>query len=107
MNLKMYYDKIREWEARIGEEFVVLASLETPDGGRIGVKTEAGKRTAARMIVEGRARLATPAEAEEFRQEQAAAKAESERAAAAARVQVAVVSGPELEKLKGGSKAKA
>jgi hypothetical protein len=102
MNLKMYYDKIREWEAKIGEEFVVLASLETPDGGRPGVKTEAGKRTAARMLVEGRARLATPAETEEFRAEQAAARAEAERAAAAARVQVAVVSGPELEKLKGG-----
>lgn len=107
MNLRMYYDKIREWEARIGEEFIVLASLETPDGGKVGVKTEAGKRTAARMIVEGRARLATQEETEEFRKEQAAAKAEAERAAAAARVQVAVVSGPELEKLRGGSKAKA
>lgn len=107
MNLKMYYGKIHEWETQIGEEFVVLFSLETPDGGKPGMRTEANNRVAARMIVDGRARLATPAETEEFRQEQAAARAEAERAAAAAKVQVAVVAAADLERLKGAGRAKA
>ncbi len=107
MNLRMYYDKIREWEARIGEEFMVLASLETPDGGKAGVKTEAGKRTGG---AHDRGRPGAAGDAGGSRgipRGAGGGEAEAERAAAAARVQVAVVSGPELEKLKGGSKAKA
>jgi len=42
-------------------------SRETPDGGRAGVKTQVPRALAARMIVEEKADLATPEEAEEFR----------------------------------------
>ena len=107
MNLKMYYEKIHDLEAQIAEDWAVLVSMETPDGGKAGMRTEAPRRTAARMIVEARARLATAAEAEEFHQQQAAARAEAERAAAAAKMQIAVVTAQELEKLRGAGKTKA
>jgi hypothetical protein len=100
MNLKMYYQKIRDWEAKIAEEFAVIVSNETPDGGKPGEKTEVARRIAAKMIVEGLARLATPAEAAAFRALQAAAKEAADQLAAVARVQVAMVTAAELEKLK-------
>jgi hypothetical protein len=106
MNLRAYYEKIRDWEGKIPDEFTVIVSQETPDGGRAGERTEVSRRLAARMLVEGQARLETPAEAAAFREERAAAKAAADQLAAAAKVQVTLISAADIEKLKGTSKAK-
>jgi hypothetical protein len=66
MDLQVYYKKIRAMEESLRDPSVVLISLDTPDGGREGVRTEVPRRIAARMMVEGSARLATTEEAREF-----------------------------------------
>ena len=48
MDLRAYYQKIRDIEAEIVEEFPVVVSVEGPDGGRAGVRTEVTRRIAAR-----------------------------------------------------------
>jgi len=68
MDLKVYYRKIREIEASLPDGDIVIVSLETPDGGREGVPTEVPRRLAAKSMVEGKSRLASEAEAAQFRQ---------------------------------------
>jgi hypothetical protein len=101
MDLQIYYRKIRETEDALKDPAVVLVSLETQDGGRAGVRTEAPRRLAARMIVEGHARVATAEEAQEFQEQKAEAKRQADQAAAASRMQFTVVSPNELRRLKG------
>jgi len=67
-------------------------SFETPDGGRSGVRTEVPKRLAAKLVVEGKARLASEKEASEYRDEISAAHRRAQELAAASKVQVAIVS---------------
>jgi hypothetical protein len=100
MELRSYYQKIRELESAIGEEFPLLISLETGDGGKSGTRTEVPRKLAAKMVVEGQARLATPAENAEFRESQAELRRVSEQATAAGRLQIAVLSTTELDQLK-------
>jgi hypothetical protein len=91
MDIKQYFRKLRAAEAAITEEFPVVISLETSDGGKAGIASEVGRFTAAKMIIEGRAVLANESEAAEFRTQQIAAKEASENADLARRVQVAIV----------------
>lgn len=100
MDLKLYYQKVREVEASIGEDYPVIVSRETPDGGRAEVRNEVTRRVAARMIVEGKARLATREESEQYRMELAEARRQAEQAAAASRVQVTVIPEAELKALR-------
>jgi len=58
MDLRIYYQKVRDVEAKIAEEFPTVVSRETPDGGKAGVQTQVPRRIAAKMIVEGLADLA-------------------------------------------------
>jgi hypothetical protein len=99
MDLRQYFRKIREVEATLSDEYPVVSSLETADGGKNGTISEVSRATAARLIVEGRAVLATEAERERFLQEQQAARAIAERAEAAKRLQIAYIT----ERLSGGS----
>ena len=101
MDLQIYYKKIRQTEENLPEGSVVVASLETPDGGRAGVLTEVPRRIAAKMIVEGCARPASTEEAREFLDQKAEAKRQADQVAAASRMQFAVISPNELRKLKG------
>ena len=105
MDLKLYYQKIRDMESKITEAFPVVVSNETGDGGKPGVLTEVTPGIAARMLVEGTAHLATAEEATAFRAVQAEAKRAADQAAAAAKVQFTVLSTTELNKLKGASKS--
>lgn len=73
MDLRAYFQKVRKTEAEIPEESAVIVSLETGDGGTAGRLTEVTRSVAARMVVDGRARLATECETREFRQAQAKA----------------------------------
>ena len=100
MDLRLYYQKTRDKEAEITETFPIMVSNETADGGKAGVLTEVTPGIAARMLVNGVARLATAAEAKAFRAAQVEAKRVAEQAAAAAKVQFTVVSTTELNKLK-------
>ena len=101
MYLKQYYQKIRDTESKITEAFPVVVSTETADGGKPGVLTEVTPGIAARMLVEGVARLATAEEAMTFRAVQAEAKRAADQEAAAAKVQFTVLSTTELNRLKG------
>ena len=80
MDLKAYYQKIREVEQSMGEEAPLLVSHATPDGGKPGVKTEVPRYTAAKMIVDGVARLATEEEVREYREQKAEAKRVADQA---------------------------
>ncbi len=100
MDLKRYYQKIRDVESTILEPFAVVVSLETPDGGKAGAVTEVPPRVAARMIVDGSARLASVEEVQRLRQAQAEALQAAEQAEAAGRVQLTVVSTDELNRLR-------
>jgi hypothetical protein len=101
MDLRAYYRKLREVEASLTEEYPVVVSQETPDGGKAGVPNEVPRAVAARMIVEGKARLATEEEAREFRRQLEEARVRAERAAAASRIQVTVIPEAELKALRG------
>lgn len=100
MDLKQYYQKIREIETGIREQFVVVESLETPDGGKAGTYTEVAPKVAAKMVVDRVARLVKPEAAKRWREEQAEAQRAAEQAAAAGKVQLSVVPTDELNRLK-------
>ena len=105
MDLKHYYQKVRDQEAQIKDAFAVVVSLETPDGGKPGTLTEVAPRVAAKMVVDGAARLAAPEEAQRFRERQAEQSRIAEQAAAASRVQLTVLTTSELNRLKGATRA--
>jgi D-serine deaminase-like pyridoxal phosphate-dependent protein len=74
MNVKAYYQKIRELERALADSFVVIVSHDTPDGGNGGLLTEVPKHLAARMIADKRAHLASEDATLEFREKSAEAK---------------------------------
>jgi len=100
MDLRLYYQKIREAASSIADAFPVVVSKETADGGKDGILTEVTRAVAARLLVEGLARLASAQESDAFRQMQADAKRLAEQMAAAAKVQLAVLSSEELQILR-------
>jgi len=53
---------------------VVVASLETPDGGREGRFAEVAREVAAKLVVQGKVRLATDDETAQFKEAGRAAK---------------------------------
>jgi hypothetical protein len=91
MDLRAYYQKVRETEAGMKSPHVVIVSLATPDGGKPGVVTEVPTPIGARMVVEGAARQATQDEIHSFRDQQTTAKEAADHAAVANKVQVVVV----------------
>src|SRR3954466_13464232 len=99
MDLFTYYDKIRREEAQIVEEFPVIVSLNTGDGGRAGHLTETPKKVAAQMIVQGQGRLASSEEAEAFRAIQTNALRKLKEAEDAASMRMSLVPTEHLEHL--------
>lgn len=104
MNLKTYYQKIRDIEHALVEPFVVLESNETADGGKEGVLTEVPRQLAAKMIADGRARLAGEHLIREFHQQKAAAKHTADQEAATNKMQMMFVPGAEIVKTKRSAK---
>jgi hypothetical protein len=92
MDLKAFYKKLRKIEQEIADEHVVMVSLETPDGGRAGLKTEVARASAARLILEGRARLGDAKESAEHLEEARVARKAADQRALQDRVQVHVIS---------------
>ena len=106
MDLRDFFKRIREIEAAIESPFTVVVSHETSDGGKAGVTAETPRNIAARLITEGRARLATPDEKDVHHETIRLAVVEAEKLAFADRVQVAVVSDLDLEGLKHRTRSK-
>ncbi len=97
MDVKQYYRKLREIEATINEQYPLVVSVETSDGGKAGVISEVPRAVAAKMVVEGSAALANPQQKEAYQQQQIAARKAARKAELARRVQVAIISDPELD----------
>jgi hypothetical protein len=100
MDLRLYYQKIRDAEAKIEDEFPVVLSRETGDGGKEGALTEVPRRIAAKMVVEGMANVASQAQKQAFLYAQAEAKRVLDQLAQAAQVHVTVLSSSDMDKLK-------
>jgi hypothetical protein len=95
MDLRHYFRKIREVEASIREEYTLMVSLATEDGGKAGIFTEVPRYHAARTIVEGTARLATPEEAKAHQDKIDAELKAFEEIEAARRLQIGSLFSPE------------
>jgi hypothetical protein len=54
MNLREYYQRIRQVEEGLKEPFVTVVSTKTRDGGRRGVKTVVPRTVAAKLLVDGK-----------------------------------------------------
>ena len=104
MDLRLFYQKWRKIEQEITEPHVVVVSNETPDGGRAGRKSEGARAVAAKLIVEGRARLASAEEVTEFRTGVEMARQDAEQKAMAQKIQVNVVSEADFRAIKSVSR---
>ena len=87
-------------EQEIADPHVVVVSNETPDGGRAGQKSEVSRNMAAKLMVEGKARLASPEEGAEFRSVIEQARQQAEQRALAQKIQVNVVSEADFRMIK-------
>jgi len=96
VDLKQYFRKIRDLEATLTEEYPIVVSRETSEGGKAGQIAEVSRANAARLIIDGRAALATDEQKRQYRDEQELAKQAAERAELAKRVQVAILSEADL-----------
>jgi hypothetical protein len=99
MDLRQYFRKIQALEASLPDEDQVVVSLETSDGGKAGRLSEVSRSNAAKIIVEGRAMLATEEQKQQFVQKHASARKVIEATDAARRVQVAIISDADLSQL--------
>ena len=100
MDLRAYYGRIRETEELLTGEHIVVVSLKTPEGGKANVRTEVSRGNAARLIAEGRARVATDEEAFEFYETHRESKERIDQEEAARRLQVTVIPAHEFKKPK-------
>ena len=105
MDIRLYFNKVKELEASLPPS-VLVTSLETADGGVAGVVSEVVRSCAARLVMDGKARLTTDEEAREYRERMDRARAEAEQAATAGRVQIAVLSEQEARALRSGRQQK-
>ncbi len=94
MDVKQYYRKIREIENTLTDSYPLVVSLETADGGKAGLVSEVSRSVAAKMIVEGRATLASDKDRSRYADAHIAAKKAAEKAEMAKRVQVAIIADP-------------
>jgi hypothetical protein len=67
MDLRAFFQKIRTIAATIPGKDTVVASLETSDGGRADQLVEVARDVAAKLIAQGKARLATSDEATQLK----------------------------------------
>lgn len=104
MDLRVYYQKLKKLEQEITDPHVVVISHETPDGGKAGQKTEVSRSAAARLVVEGRAHLASAEEGAEYRSAAEQSRHSAEQRAIAQKIQVNVVSEADFRTIKGPAK---
>ena len=104
MDVRLYFQKVRQVESTIADAYVIVVSLETPDGGKAGSRTEVSKGMAAKLIVDGRVRLATVEETEHYRTEMMEAREAVEQQNAANRLQVTLVQDAETRSSRQGTR---
>ena len=75
MDLRSYYQRIRETMAGLGTGDVWVESVATADGGKAGVFTQVPAQLAAKLIVDGKAKLADVAAAQAFEKKREAMQA--------------------------------
>ena len=97
MDLKAFYQRIRQTEQSITDEFPFIRSLPTEDGGKAGRLVEVPRSLAARMIVEGTAELATAKECAAARTRVQDERKQEESRRRAAQVQFTVLSDTDLK----------
>ncbi len=95
MDLRVYFQKVRQLEATIPHEHLVIVSEDTGDGGKAGVLTEVARHTAAKLIIEGRAKPATEEQTKAYYAAESAKRETAQRAEFANKVQVTLVAEPE------------
>ncbi len=100
MDLRAFYQKIRQLEREIPGDQIIVVSNETPDGGRSGQVSEVPKAVGARMIVEGRARLATLEESTQYRAGVQKAMEQARRAEIVRRTPARLLSDADVEALR-------
>jgi hypothetical protein len=106
MDLQKHYSKIRQEEERIVEEFPIISSLETADGGKAGVLVEVTRRIAARFITLGLARIADGNEKQLFQDSKAEAKRIADEALEVAKQAAAAFAYHGIERLQAGLRPK-
>ena len=102
MDVKQYYRKKRDIESTLTEAYILVVSLETADGGKAGVVSEVSREVAAKLLVEGRAILASDEEKQAYIQNQASAKQIAHKAELARRLQVAIIADADIEQIATG-----
>lgn len=103
MNLRAYFQKIREVEKEILQDVVYVASLAGDDGGLAGIVAQVTRAIAAKLIVDQKARLATDGEVEALLEKHEIARRKAMDEQAAQRLQVAIVSDTQLEAMRSAS----
>jgi len=96
MDLKQYFKKIKDAEASIQEEYPLIVSLETSDGGKPGTVVEVSRSQAAKAIAENRAVLATEEQKTAYYTREASRRKAFEKAELSRRLQIAIISDSEL-----------
>ncbi len=96
MDLRSYYKSVRDAEEQLTGEYVVVVSLATPEGGKNDVRTEVPRRVAAKLIAEGKSRVATQEETAAFHAANREALERHKQEEAARRVQVMVIPSHEV-----------
>ncbi len=104
MDLRAFFQKLREIEQEIADPHVVMVSHETSDGGRAGQLAEVSRSNAARLILEGHAHLATAEESAEYRSATRKALEEAQQRLLAEKVQVNVISDADLQAIKSAAR---
>lgn len=99
MNLHTYYARIRDIEDSIADDSIVIKSLATEAGGVAGRLTEVSRTIAARMVVDGLAEIASPAEAKRHRADAISKRQAEEERRRAAQVHFTVISEADLKSL--------
>jgi len=99
MDLRGYYQKLKEIEKGLLQDFILMKSVATADGGIAGRLTEVPRALAAKMLADGIAVLAEKAEGELFRAGLAEEKKQEDQKRAAAKIQFTVLTETDLRAL--------
>ena len=104
MDLTVFYRKVRQIEKEIAGDYAVVVSSETPDGGVSGRTANVPKAIAARLVVEGKARLATSEESERHHAETAHAIEAGKKRELLGRAQIRLLSDGDIDALRSALK---
>jgi len=96
MDLHIYFKKIKEIQATIKEEYPLIVSAKTEDGGKAGTVMEVSKLEAAKAIAENRAVLADAQQKKDYFEQVARRKQSVEKAELSRRLQIAIISDAEF-----------